>query len=254
MPLSGGAVIRADLYLLQHGLIETRAKAQEAIAAGKVSVDGEIVTKASQKIAEGALVTAQPAHPYVSRAALKLLAGLDVFGIDPAGRVCLDVGSSTGGFTQLLLERGAAQVYAVDVGRDQLHPVLRADSRVVSMEGVDARSLSRADCTPAPSLIVCDASFISLLKVIPNPMSLAANQADLIALIKPQFEVGRASIGRGGLVKSGKERARAVAEVRAALDGLEGFWVRNVMESPVKGSDGNQEYLIAARRNVESIS
>lgn len=246
--------MRADLYLVQHGLIGTRAKAQEAIAAGKVSVDGEIVTKASQKIAEGALVTAQPAHPYVSRAALKLLAGLDVFGIDPAGRVCLDVGSSTGGFTQVLLERGAAQVYAVDVGRDQLHTILRSDSRVVSMEGVDARSLTRVDCTPPPSLIVCDASFISLLKVIPNPMSLAAIQADLIALIKPQFEVGRASIGKGGLVKSGKERARAVAEVRAALDGLEGFCVREVMESPVKGGDGNQEYLIAARRNVESVS
>lgn len=245
--------MRADLYLVQHGLIETRAKAQEAIAAGKVSVDGAVVTKASQKIAEGAVVTAQPAHPWVSRAAFKLLAGLDAFGIDPAGQVCLDVGSSTGGFTQVLLERGAAKVYAVDVGRDQLHPRLRGDLRVVSMEGVDARSLTASDCSSSPSLIVCDASFISLLKVIPNPMSLAANQADLIALIKPQFEVGKASVGRGGLVKSGKERARAVAEVRAALDGLEGFFVRDVMESPVKGGDGNQEYLIAARRNVESV-
>ncbi len=245
--------MRADLYLVQHGLIETRAKAQEAIAAGKVTVDGEVVTKASQKIAEGAVVTAQPAHPYVSRAALKLLAGLESFAIDPAGRICLDVGSSTGGFTQVLLDRGAARVYAVDVGRDQLHPCLRSDARVLSMEGIDARSLTASDCTPAPSLIVCDASFISLLKVIPNPMSLAANQADLIALIKPQFEVGRASIGKGGLVKSARERARAVAEVRAALDGLEGFCVRNVMECPVKGGDGNQEYLIAARRNVDSI-
>lgn len=245
--------MRADLYLVEHGLIETRAKAQEAIAAGTVTVDGVIVSKASQKIADGAVVTARPAHAYVSRAALKLLAALEAFGIDPAGRICLDVGSSTGGFTQVLLERDAAQVIAVDVGRDQLHPSLRANSRVMSMEGVDARSLTASDCTPAPSLIVCDASFISLLKVIPNPMSLAANQADLIALIKPQFEVGRASIGRGGLVKSATERARAVAEVRAALDGLEGFWVRDVMESPVKGGDGNQEYLITARRNVESM-
>lgn len=244
--------MRADLYLVQHGLIETRAKAQEAIAAGNVSVDGAVVTKPSQKIAEGAVVTAQPAHPWVSRAALKLLAGLAAFGIDPAGRVCLDVGSSTGGFTEVLLDRGAAKVYSVDVGRDQLHPRLRADLRVVSMEGVDARSLTASECSPSPSLIVCDASFISLLKVIPNPMSLAANQADLIALIKPQFEVGKASVGKGGLVKSGTERARAVAEVRAALDGLEGFFVRDVMESPVKGGDGNQEYLIAAHRNVES--
>ena len=245
--------MRADLYLVEHGLIETRAKAQEAIAAGTVTVDGVIVSKASQKIADCAIVTARPAHPYFSRAALKLLAALEAFGIDPAGRICLDVGSSTGGFTQVLLERGAAQVIAVDVGRGQLHPSLRADSRVVSMEGVDARSLTASDCTPVPSLIVCDASFISLLKVIPRPMSLAANQADLIALIKPQFEVGRASIGRGGLVKSATERARAVADVRAALDGLEGFWVREVMESPVKGGDGNQEYLITARRDVESM-
>ncbi|WP_417493780.1 TlyA family RNA methyltransferase [Maricaulis sp.] len=246
--------MRADLYLVQHGLIETRAKAQEAIAAGMVTVDGETITKASHKIAEGAVVQARPAHPYVSRAALKLVAGLDRFGIDPAGRTCLDVGSSTGGFTQVLLERGASRVYAVDVGRDQLHPSLRSDSRVVSMEGVDARSLTGSAFTQAPSLIVCDASFISLLKVIPRPMSLAANQADLIALIKPQFEVGKAGVGRGGLVKSAKERARAVCEVRAALDGLEGFVVSEVMECPVKGGDGNQEYLIAAHRNVDSDS
>lgn len=245
--------MRADLYLVQHGLIETRAKAQEAIAAGMVSVDGVIITKSSQKIAEGAVVLASPAHPYVSRAALKLVAGLDRFGINPAGRTCLDVGSSTGGFTQVLLERGAIRVHAVDVGHGQLHPSLRRDSRVVSMEGVDARSLTAVDLIEAPSLIVCDASFISLMKVIPRPMSLAANQADLIALIKPQFEVGRAAIGRGGLVKSAKERARAVEDVRAVLDGLEGFCVRDVIESPVKGGDGNQEYLIAARRNVDPI-
>ncbi|WP_417490829.1 TlyA family RNA methyltransferase [Maricaulis sp.] len=247
-------MMRADLYLVQHGLIETRAKAQEAIAAGMVSVDGATITKASHKIAEGAAVVARPAHPWVSRAALKLVAALDRFAIDPAGRTCLDVGSSTGGFTQVLLERGASRVYAVDVGRDQLHPSLRSDSRVVSMEGVDARSLTGSDFVQAPSLIVCDASFISLLKVIPRPMSLAANQADLIALIKPQFEVGKAGVGRGGLVKSAKERARAVAGVRAVLDGLEGFVVSEVMESPVKGGDGNQEYLIAAHRNVDSIS
>ncbi len=244
--------MRVDLYLVHHGLIETRAKAQEAIAAGMVSVGGQVVTKASQKIAEGAIVQARPAHPYVSRAALKLVAGLDRFAIDPAGRICLDVGSSTGGFTEVLLEGGAARVHAVDVGHGQLHPSLRCDPRVVSMEGVDARRLTAAAFAEPPSLIVCDASFISLLKVIPRPMSLAANQADLIALVKPQFEVGRAAIGRGGLVKSAKERARAVAEVRAALDGLEGFRVRDVIESPVKGGDGNQEYLIAARRNVDS--
>lgn len=239
---------RADKYLVDHGHFDTRAKAQEAIAAGKVSVNGEIVRKASQKIPDGARISAEAAHPWVSRAALKLVAGLDGFDIDPAGRVCLDVGSSTGGFTEVLLSRGASKVYAVDVGRDQLHPKLQADSRVVSMEGVDARSLAAGSLSEAPSLIVCDASFISLLKIIARPLSLAADTADLIALIKPQFEVGRASVGKGGLVKSEIERARAVADVRAGLEGLEDFSVRAVMDSPIQGGDGNQEFLIAAHR------
>jgi 23S rRNA (cytidine1920-2'-O)/16S rRNA (cytidine1409-2'-O)-methyltransferase len=252
MPLPVPAVIRADIYLVQHGLIETRAKAQEAISAGKVSVDGVVISKPSHKIAAGADVIAEPAHPYVSRAALKLVAGLDQFEINPSGRVCLDVGSSTGGFSEVLLERGAARVYAVDVGHDQLHPRLRAEARIVSLEGVDARTLTADYFGEAPSLVVCDASFISLPKVIAAALALAAPQADLIALIKPQFEVGKASVGRGGLVKSPVERQRAVSEVRAALDGFEGFVVRAVIESPIKGGDGNQEYLIAAHRDVQS--
>jgi 23S rRNA (cytidine1920-2'-O)/16S rRNA (cytidine1409-2'-O)-methyltransferase len=244
--------MRADLYLVQHGHAETRAKAQEAIAAGKVLVDGQPVRKASQKIPDGARVEAEPAHPWVSRAALKLEAGLDAFGVDPSDRVCLDVGSSTGGFTEVLLSRGARRVYAVDVGRDQLHKKLKSDQRVVSLEATDARSLDASVFDAPPSLIVCDASFISLLKVIARPLALAANQADLIALIKPQFEVGKASIGRGGLVKSEADRQRAISDVTKGLEGLEGFSVRNITHSPITGGDGNEEYLIAAARNVDA--
>lgn len=239
---------RADKYLVDHGHFETRAKAQEAITAGKVRVNGEPLRKASQKIPEGAEVQAEAAHPWVSRAALKLVAGLDAFNVDPAGRVCLDVGASTGGFTEVLLARGARKVYAVDVGRDQLHPKLQADSRVVSLESTDARSLDAEVFSEPPSLIVCDASFISLLKVISRPLSLAAEAADLIALIKPQFEVGRASIGKGGLVKSEADRTRAINDVRTGLEGRSDFSVRSVIDSPISGGDGNQEYLIAARR------
>lgn len=240
--------MRADLYLVEHGHFDTRARAQAAIAAGKVSVNGVVIAKPSQKIPDGAAIVAEAAHPWVSRAALKLVAGLDGFGVDPADRVCLDVGSSTGGFTEVLLSRGARHVYAVDVGRGQLHPSLQADRRVTSLEATDARSLAAELFSEPPSLVVCDASFISLLKVIARPLALAAPTADLIALIKPQFEVGKALIGKGGLVKSETARDDAVAAVRAALDGLEGFSVRAVMDSPIEGGDGNREYLIAAAR------
>lgn len=241
--------MRADLYLVEHGYFETRAKAQAAIAAGKVSADGERIAKPSQKIAAGASIVAEAAHPWVSRAALKLVVGLDAFGIDPAGRVCLDIGASTGGFTEVLLSRGARRVYAVDVGRDQLHPRLQADARVVSMEGMDARSLAADMFCEPPSLVVCDASFISLLKLLPPILPLTAESAELIALVKPQFEVGRAAIGKGGLVKSQADRDRAVAEVRSGLEGDAGFSVSAVMDSPIEGGDGNREYLIAASRN-----
>ncbi|RKQ95169.1 TlyA family RNA methyltransferase [Maricaulis maris] len=244
--------MRADLYLVEHGHFDTRARAQAAIAAGKVSANGVTVTKPSQKIADGAEIVAEAAHPWVSRAALKLVAGLDGFGVDPTDRVCLDVGSSTGGFTEVLLSRGARHVYAVDVGRDQLHPSLQADRRVTSLEATDARSLAAEMFSEPPSLLVCDASFISLLKVIARPLALSAARSDLIALIKPQFEVGKALIGKGGLVKSETARDDAVATVRAELDGLENFSVRAVMDSPIEGGDGNREYLIAAARNHQA--
>ena len=240
--------MRADLYLVRHGHFDTRAQAQAAIGAGKVRADGRIVVKPSQKIPEGAAVQAEPAHPYVSRAALKLAAALDAFGVDPAGAEALDVGASTGGFTEVLLERGAARVMAVDVGRDQLHERLRADERVISLEGQDARDLT-ADLLPAPpALIVCDASFISLLKLLPPVLGLAARQARLIALVKPQFEVGRAGIGKGGIVKSDALRQEALEAVKAGLDGEAGFRIEAVTDSPIEGGDGNREFLLTALR------
>jgi len=240
--------MRADKYLVENGYFDTRARAQQAIDAGLVLLDGVPLRKASQKIPAGATIKAQALHPYVSRAALKLVGGLDAFAVDPTGRTCLDVGSSTGGFTEVLLERGAAKVYAVDVGREQLHDRLRGNDRVVSMEATDARDLTAQDFDTPPSLIVCDASFISLLKVIPVPLSLAAERAVFVGLIKPQFEVGRDGIGRGGLVRSEEEALRAVESVRAALDGMAGFRVDNVIPSPIAGGDGNQEYLVVASK------
>jgi 23S rRNA (cytidine1920-2'-O)/16S rRNA (cytidine1409-2'-O)-methyltransferase len=239
--------MRADLHLIETGVFDTRAKAQEAIAAGRVRVNGEPVRKPSQKIPEGAVVTAEPAHPWVSRAALKLAAGLDAFGISPAGLFCLDVGSSTGGFTEVLLSRGAARVAAVDVGRGQLHPRLKDDPRVLSLESTDARTLSQAMIGGAPDLIVCDASFIGLEKVIARPLSLAAEGAALVALFKPQFQVGRAAIGKGGIVK---DDAAIQAALRAASAFLEdaGWMVKGITESPIQGGDGNREMLICAWR------
>ena len=240
--------MRADRYLVEHGYFDTRARAQAAIAAGGVVADGVAITKASQTIRAGAAVEAEPAHRHVSRAALKLIAGLDRFGVDPSGRTCLDVGASTGGFTEVLLERGAAFVAAVDVGRGQLHPRLRGHERVRSLEATDARSLTLEGIGGrAPELIVCDASFISLEKVLSVPLSLAAPGARLIALFKPQFEVGRAHVGKGGLVTDQEAVARAQNAARAFL-ARAGFEFEGSIESPISGGDGNREHLIAAVR------
>lgn len=239
--------MRADLYLVTHGHFDTRARAQAAIHARRVRVNGEVVRKPSQSIPEGAHIEAEAEHPFVSRAALKLVAGLEAFSVDPQGRVCLDVGSSTGGFTQVLLQRGAARVYAVDVGRDQLHDSLRGDPRVTSLEAIDARALTRAEIPESPSLIVCDASFISLAKLLSVPLSLAADNADLIALFKPQFEVGRGHIGKGGIVRPDAPVEEALDAFTHWLDG-QGWQVGVTQPSPVTGGDGNLEYLVHARR------
>lgn len=238
---------RADIWLVERGHFDTRARAQAAIRAGRVRVNGQLVKKPSETIPAGAVIEAEAEHPFVSRAALKLVAGLDGFAVSPEGRVCLDVGSSTGGFGEVLLQRGAAHVFAVDVGRDQLHPSLRSHPRLTSLEATDARELSRALIPESPSLIVVDASFIGLAKLLGVPLSLASADADLIALFKPQFEVGRAHIGKGGIVSD----AQAVqTALQAFVDWLagQGWQVAATLPSPVAGGDGNREILLHARR------
>ena len=233
--------VRADLLIVARGLAESRAKARAAIEAGGVFADGTPVARASDLLEEDAALEVAPPHPGVSRGGVKLVYALDTFGLDPAGRVCLDIGASTGGFTQVLLARGAARVYAVDVGRGQLHASVRADPRVVSFEGLDARALTR-DLIPAPpSLIVCDVSFIGAAKALAAPLSLAAEQADLIVLIKPQFEAGP-GVGKKGVLSEDEARS-AAARALMGLVGLEGFRVAATCDSPIRGGEGNMEIL-----------
>lgn len=238
---------RADRVLIARGVFESRTAAQAAIAAGKVKVAGRILTKPSEKIALDAKIEAEPEHPWVSRAALKLAHALDVFEINPKGLNSLDIGASTGGFTEVLLSRGAASVVAVDVGRDQLHPRLQGHDRLRSLEATDARSLTAEMVGQPPELLVCDASFISLHKLLPVPLSLAAADAELVTLFKPQFEVGRAHIGKGGIVGNADVAARAEAAFVTWLQD-QGWNVEARTDSPIKGGDGNAERLIYARR------
>lgn len=241
------AKTRADLLLVSRGLFDSRAKARAAIEAGGVTADGRLVTKASDLLDEACDLQAVAAHPYVGRGALKLVRALELWPIPVAGRVVLDVGASTGGFTEVCLQQGAARVYAVDVGRGQLHPSLSGDPRVVSLEATDARDLTQALIPEAPDLVVCDASFISLTKVLPAALALARVEADLIALVKPQFEVGPKAVGKGGLVKDPADRLRALAEAKAFLT-AEGWDVLGEADSPISGGDGNLEFLVHARK------
>lgn len=236
---------RIDRLLVERGLFDSRAKAQDAIAAGLVKAGGKIIAKASEEVASDAAIEATPAHPYVSRGALKLIAALDHFKIDPTGRVCLDIGASTGGFSEVLLERGAARVTAVDVGTAQLHPSLRADPRIVSLERTDIRTLDAAKLDPKPDLVVIDVSFISLKLVLPTVFKLIARPADLIVLIKPQFEAGRAHIKKG-IVRDEAVRQAVCDEIVKSVTSL-GAEVRGLMPSPIEGGDGNIEYLIGAQ-------
>lgn len=239
--------VRLDQLLVVRGLFESRAQAQAAIAAGGVTVDGAVADKPSRLVAEGAVIEAQAAHPWVGRGALKLLAALDLWPIAVAGRTVLDVGASTGGFTEVCLSRGAARVYAVDVGRGQLHPRLVADPRVVSLETTDARTLTPAHIPIPPELIVCDVSFISLTKALPAALALAAPGADLVALVKPQFELDPARVGKGGQVRDPALRLETEASVAAFLE-RSGWRMRAAAESPVRGGDGAVERLVWASR------
>ena len=236
--------LRADLLLVARGFVESRAKARAAIEAGGVRADGVIVAKPSDLIAEDAALEVAPPHPWVSRGGVKLAYALDAFGVDPADRICLDIGASTGGFTHVLLSRRAARVYAVDVGQGQLHASLRADLRVVSLEKQDARGLSRAQIPEAPTLIVCDVSFIGAAKALATPLSLAAPAADLIVLIKPQFEAGP---HKGAVLDEAAARAAAKSAFES-LNGLEGFQLISAIDSPIRGGDGNLERLAHFQR------
>lgn len=237
--------MRADRLLVERGLFESRAKAQAAIEAGLVNANGVTVRKASDEIEREATIEAQPAHPYVSRGGLKLAAALDGFGFDPKGRICLDVGASTGGFTQVLLERGAARVYAVDVGRGQLHASLSSRPEIISLEATDIRHVQPLD--PAPNLLVIDVSFISLKQVIPAALKLLTSPAQLVALIKPQFEAGRARVKKG-VVRDPDVHASVCDDTAAFVDSL-GWRVFGVIPSPIKGGDGNLEFLLGAQRD-----
>jgi 23S rRNA (cytidine1920-2'-O)/16S rRNA (cytidine1409-2'-O)-methyltransferase len=240
--------IRVDRLLVERGLFESRAKAQAAIAAGRVSADELRVQRPSEEISAEAVLRAEPAHPYVSRGGLKLAAALDHFRsnpvFDPRGRVCLDVGASTGGFTELLLARGARRIYAVDVGRGQLHRSLRARAEIVSIEATDIRLLDPKRLAEQPDFLVIDVSFISLKLVLPAALALARTPAGVLALVKPQFEAGRGRVKRG-IVRDPLVHA-AVCDDIAALVTSHGWKVAGIVPSPISGSDGNREFFIAA--------
>jgi 23S rRNA (cytidine1920-2'-O)/16S rRNA (cytidine1409-2'-O)-methyltransferase len=237
---------RADLLLVERGVFASRARAQAAIAAGLVRADGAQVRKSSDPIAIDAAIEATPAHPWASRGGIKLAAALDAFGLDPAGLACLDLGASTGGFTDVLLTHGARSVVAVDVGHGQFDPRLAADSRVSLHEGLDARALTPG-IAGAPQAIVCDVSFISQRLVLPAVLPLAAPGAWLVTLVKPQFEVGRENLVKGA-VKDPAALTAACAEVRACVEGL-GWASLGLIPSPVPGGDGAREFLYAARHD-----
>lgn len=235
--------VRLDVALVEQGLAPSRARAQGLILAGKVRVDGAVVTKSGHPVGPTCQLTVErPEHPWVSRGALKLRAALDAFDIDPSGRDCLDVGASTGGFTHLMLDRGARRVIALDVGHNQLDWRLRSDDRVVVMEGVNARHLAPGGLPFPVSLATFDLSFISLLLVVPAVLPHVLPEADLVCLVKPQFEAGREQVGKGGIVRDEGIRRATVDRVVAGLVAL-GLVHRGTEPSPIAGQKGNLEEL-----------
>jgi len=243
--------IRLDQLLVDRGLAESRARAQAVIMAGQVFTGTRRLDKAGDKVAEDIAieVKGQP-HPWVSRGGLKLEKGLASFAIDPTGQVALDVGASTGGFTDVLLTQGAAKVYAVDVGHGQLAWKLRNDPRVVVMERTNARRLDATLVPDAIDLVVCDASFIGLETVLPAALSLTRPGAHLVALIKPQFEVGKGRVGKGGVVREPELHKEVCDRIEAWVGNLPGWRVLGVTESPIRGPEGNVEFLIGAMRDA----
>ncbi len=236
---------------MDRGLVESRSRAQALIMAGLVFSGERKLEKAGQQVAEDiALEVRGQDHPWVSRGGLKLAHGLEHFAVDPEGCACIDVGASTGGFTDVLLQNGAARVYAVDVGHGQLAWKLRSDERVVVLEKTNARYLSEDQIPEPADIVVCDASFIGLKTVLPAAMELTKDHAFLVALIKPQFEAGRENVGKGGVVRDPGIHAAVCEDIRTWLDGLEGWRVLGLMESPITGPEGNVEFLIAAEKGA----
>ena len=237
---------RADRLLVARGLFDSRTRAQAAIAAGQVTADGAVVRKASDEISSAAVIAAEPEHTYVSRGGVKLAAALDHFGLDVAGRVCLDVGASTGGFTEVLLQRGAKRVYAIDVGTGQLHPRLRSRDDIVRIEQTDIRKLDPAWLEVLPDFAAIDVSFISLKLVLPAVGSLLKARAQMLALIKPQFEAGRRDIKKG--IVRNEAVQKAVCDDIAAFVASLGWRSGGIVASAIRGGDGNQEFFVEAER------
>ena len=249
--MSGGRTERRriDVEMVARGLADSRARAQDLVRRGHVLLDGAPIGRPSQPVGDDQRIElAGTAPAWVSRAAEKLIAGLDAFGLDPAGRLCLDLGASTGGFTEVLLARGAAHVVAVDVGHGQLHPRIAADERVISIEGLNARDLTAEQLGAAPGFLTCDVSFISLTLALPPALPLCAPGAEAVVLVKPQFEVGRDGLGSGGIVRDASLATAAAERVAAWLDGRDDWQVLGITPSPLEGGDGNREFLLGARR------
>jgi 23S rRNA (cytidine1920-2'-O)/16S rRNA (cytidine1409-2'-O)-methyltransferase len=238
---------RLDRLLVQHGLVDSREVAVRTILAGGVSVDGVIVDKPARLVARGACIEIERAAPFVSRAGEKLAAAMDAFSIDPSGLIALDVGSSTGGFTDCLLQRGAKRVYAVDVGYGLIDWKLRQDPRVILHERTNIRYINRSLIPEPVDVAVIDVSFISLTLVLPSVVSFLAQQARVVALVKPQFEVGKGQVGSGGVVRDEGQRRAVTEKVIASAERL-GLAAVGVLDSPVKGRKGNQEILVSFRR------
>lgn len=233
---------RLDALLVARGLFESRERAQRALMAGLVRVNGQPAGKPGDRVRCDAEISVDGGEKYVGRGGLKLEAALDAFGIDPAGRVCMDLGASTGGFTDCLLQRGAARVHALDVGRNQMHWRIRSDERVIAKEGINCRHLQREDVGETVWLAVADVSFISLTLILPPAFELLANDGNFIVLIKPQFELSREAVGRGGIVSDPALHTQAVEKIRTFVEQIGRRW-EGVIDSPILGAAGNREFL-----------
>lgn len=245
---------RLDVLLVERGLVLSRERARAVILAGLVTVNGQVVSKAGTAVADdAAIVVSGPDHPYVGRGGLKLAHALDTFGVHVAGRRALDIGASTGGFTDVLLQRGARDVIAVDVGHNQLAWKLRSDPRVLVREGMNARALAPADLAHPVDIVTIDVSFISLRHILPRVPSLLNPGADVLALVKPQFEAGREEVGKGGIVSDPAVHAAVLERIRQYAEDA-GFEQRATTESPITGAEGNREFLVHLRRRAAESS